>query len=309
MSASEKYYTIKVGVGEPQEVLIGEINKTTGLPDGSPQRAMSVLGAVAIPNYSKLYGKRKRNADNKPTGEFEPVGWGEEEGEIIELRFLPNCKSLDKLYQDTVGLKPTDRDGEILLANGINDFDTTKSPMLVAMLKLHTFNGDNKYRDPSNQNIKFREYDEKKEVGKSAQQDELLYEAMAHVMAAKDNTKKLKVLAEVHGFDGLRQDAVLKGELLAKARSNPQKFLEDHNTFTRLAAATLVKANDFQLLDLSIPGEVRLVDGDVLVSKINKSFVGAKKLEYMAENIFDPEVYDAANRIAIAVVEKEKQLN
>jgi hypothetical protein len=307
--AAEKYYTIKVGVSEPQEVLVGQINKTNGLPEGTPQVALSVLGAVALPNYSRIYAKRERSADNKPTGRFEPKPWGAEGAEITELRFLPNCNSLDKLYQESIGLKAGERDGEIILANGINDFDVSLSPLLVQMLKLHTFNGDNVYRDPSNQSIKYHEYDEAKVVSKTAKSDEQLYEAMQVVMSVKDNTQKLKVLAQVHGMDGLRQDAMLVADLLQKAKTNPGKFLEDQSNFSRIANATLVKANDFQLLDLALPGEVRTVEGELLLGKISKSIGGMKKLEYMASNVFDHEVFDAVNRIAALVLEKEKQLN
>lgn len=139
---TKKYYTIKVGVAKPQIVEMGEINKATGLPMGKTEIAESVVGKITIPNYSKAYGIPERNDGDKLTGNFTPLEWGDEGGEVVELRYASNCNSLLKLYQEQIKLNFNgDAEAEITLLYGLNMYDPVRDRNLIRMLQLHTYNG------------------------------------------------------------------------------------------------------------------------------------------------------------------------
>lgn len=308
---SDKFYTIKVGRGEPQVVLRGDVNKKTGLPDGKPEEGLSVMGGYAIPNYSKIWGKRELNKEGKPTGNFAPMEWGAEGGEILEIRFMDNCKSLDKRYQQEVGLRAQDKDAEIFLEFGINEFDYKTQGVLISMLKLHTANGDSPCRDKQNQFVIFSEYDEEKNISFAMKEDEILFDAMGTIMDAKDNPSKLRVLGQMFGIPVDRKDKLISTQLMTRLKANPLKFLEDKNNFIKLSQKVLNKANEFQLLDLSIAGEVRIYgdnEGPVITG-LPVKLAATKKLDYMAENIMDPDIFEATEKIKKAVIKKEQSLN
>lgn len=310
--ASDKYYTIKVGFGEPQEVERGELNKKTGQPTGPTQKGIAIVGKITIPNYSKVWGVRKKTPEGKPTGEFTALAWNDPKGEVIEIRLLRSSKSLDKAYQVQAGLKMQDTEAEIELDYGLNYFDPDTEATKVRMLQLHTYNADSLCRDPSNQNIKFCNYDPEKEVTNEIKQDDMLFDAMGFVMKIKDNPRKLKVLAAIFGIDANKPDRIVQAEIMRRLKSNPAKFVEDKDQFFTQAQAILVRAYDFQLIDLSLKGEVRIIgdnsDRPVLDS-IGAKFTGVKKLEYMVENLTEPEVFDAFARIRNALIEKEQKLS
>jgi hypothetical protein len=310
-AVATKYYTIKVGTGESQEVLRGEVNKKTGLPQGKPEAGLAVMGGYAIPNFSRIWGKRELNKEGKPSGKFAPMKWGTDGGEIIEIRFLHNCNSLDRLYQVQAGLKAKEEDAEIILEYGINEFDNKNKSGLIAMLKLHTANADSPCRDPENQFIIFAEYDEEKNITFSMKEDDILYEAMGTILNAKENPVRLRVLGQIYGIPEHRKDKLISTELMSRLKANPLKFLEDKNNYIKFCGKVLDKANEYQLLDLSIPGEVRIfgdTEGAVLTDLPIK-LSGVKKLEHMTENVLDPEVFEAISRIKKVVIKKEQALN
>lgn len=311
MSVASRFYTIKVGAGEPQLVLRGELNKKNGQPQGKVEQGVSVMGGYSIPNFSRIWGKPEVNKEGKRTGKFAPMKWGDAGGQIMEIRYIPNCDSLDKMYQIQVGLLLKDEDAEIWLEYGINEFDVQNKAGLVAMLKLHTANSDSPCRDPENDFILFAEYDENKNITRAMKEDEILFEAMGIIMEAKDNPIKLRVLGAIYGIPAERKDKLISTELMSRLKVNPLKFLEDKNNYIKMCQKVLIKANEFQLLDLSIPGEVRIygeIEGPI-VTDLSAKLSGEKKLEYMLDNIIDPDIFEGIRRIMKAVDKKEKALN
>jgi hypothetical protein len=305
----DKFYTIKVGNSEPQMVLRGNVNKKNGQPQGKVETGSAVMGGYAIPNFSIIWAKPEI-VDGKRTGKFEPMAWGTPGGEAMEIRYMPACPSLDKAYQKQVGLIPKDDDAEIFLEIGISEHDSATKPQLVQMLKLHTANGDSPCRNPENAFILYTEYDEMRNITTQMKEDEILYEAMTVVMEAKDNPRKLRVLAVIYGIPQERKDKLISTELMAKLRANPLKFNEQRNNYLRHCQQVLIKGRDYQVLDLSIGGEVRISGQPTpILQDIPLRLSGDKKLEYMMENITSPDVFAAIEAIKKAVDQKESALN
>jgi hypothetical protein len=304
-----KFYTIKVGQAEPQLVLRGEVNKKNGNPMGKVETGYAVSGGTAIPNFSVIWGCPVIK-EGKRTGEFTPMKWGTIGGQAMEIRYMPACPSLDKAYQIEVGLKARDEDAEFFLDVGINEFDIAVHPKKVEMLKLHTFNGDSPCRNPENPTIIYNEYDEAAHTTLAMKEDEILYEAMGAVIEAKDNPDRLRVLATIFGIPHDRKDRLISTELMARLKANPLKFNEDKNNYLKLCQKVLIKARDFQLLDMTIPGEIRAVGDEIpLIEDLPNNMNGNRKLDYLLENMSEPIVFAAMQRIKTMVEKKEATFN
>jgi hypothetical protein len=312
MGTENKYYTIQVGISEPQEVEVGTLNKKTGLPIGVTEKALSVLGVVTIPNFSRVWGKRELDKFNKPTGKITFMKWGEPGGEIIEVRRLKGSSSIDKLYQDKAGYKPTDEDMEIVLNNGLNDYEPAGGEAsLVALLKVHTFNGSSICRNPENKKVIFEEYDADKVASKILKGDEILFDAMQTIMSIKDNSKKLRVFAELYDIDSAKQDKVILNEIMSRLKANPSNFLDRIEDFKKEILPHVLRANELGLLNLSSPGEIIFdVDGLSPIKTGLKALASdAQIMEYLVDNSLEPENFDAIERLKKAIKVKESQLS
>lgn len=307
--AIKKYYTIKVGRFDGQEVEIGHVDKL-GIPKGPTAKAIAPPGNSVIPNYSRIWGKRELTKEGKPSGKFKPMAWGDDGGEVIEIRYLKKCKSLDKLYQDLNGIKPGEEDADIDLMHGLFDIDPEIEPMLVEMLKLHSYNEDSPCKDPSQVFSVYHEYDEKKEATLVIKKDKTLVNAMNQVFEAEENTEQLRVLAKVCGLDDRKQNNVLLTELLMLAKNQPEKFLENRAWYQQQVQNVLLRGVDFGLLDLEAYGKINLLtsSGGTVVPNIPQNIKPEKKLEYVIENAFDPAIFDGIERIKEAINEKELAL-
>lgn len=308
--SSNKYYTIKVGNTEGELIEVGELDRESGLPKGPPQKAIAPPGGTAIPNYSRVWGKPEKTKEGKYTGEWEPMEWSAQGGEVLEIRYLKACKSLLVAYQKQVGLAPGLEDMEIDLPHGITDFDERAEPLLVQMLKLHSCNGASPCRDPDNQVVIYTDFDEKVMVKKRIAKGETLYEAMGHVMTIKNDTNALRVLAAICGLDPKKQNNVLVDELLMFVEQAPDKFLANRHKYRDYVRQIMLRAIDFGLVDLSTSGKVMLLteNGGAVLSAIPSTVKGDKKIDYMAEHAFDTAVYDAIDKIREAINEKELAL-
>ena len=306
---ASKFYTIKVGTAEPQLVLRGEVNKKTGQPQGKMETGFAVMGGCAIPNFSVIWAKPEMGKDGKRSGKFDVLKWGTSGGEAMEIRYLKSCPSLDKTYQTQVGLKARDEDQEIFLETGINEFDSVLHPRLVDMLKLHTANADSPCRNPENSWIVYQEYDEQQNITMAMKADEILFDAMGTVMEARDNPIKLRILCTIYGIPVERKDKLAVADLMARLKANPLKFNEDRNNYLKECQRLLIKAREFQVLDLTITGEVWIIDGGPVVQDLPIKLAPDKKLEYMLENLTEPEIFEGVGKIKKALEQKEKALN
>lgn len=310
---AKKYYAIKVGVTKPQLVEVGEVNKATGLPMGQTEKAESVVGKITIPNYSRIWAKSERRKDGQLTGEFTELPWGVEDGEVTEIRHSSNCKSLLKLYQEQIKLSFNEKDAEISLLYGVNYIDKEKAPGLVRMLQLHTYNGDNKSRDPDNQHIIFRQYDPKKE--RDGDPDNIKYrdlrEAMAFLHTINDEPRRLHVMAIAFGVDEQLPDEEIILKLTQRAHHEPTQFLSARDDHYAKVQAILYRAHDLMVVDLTEPESILLMSNGK-AERVFGGFTateGIKKLDYLVTNAFEPEAGEAIEKISRALAFREAKLS
>jgi hypothetical protein len=292
---SNKYYSILVGGKKPQEVEVGFLDKNTGLPKGKTDKATIAIGSVSIPNYSSVWAKLEEK-QGKLTGEIEFLTWGAAGGSATEIRYLPNCKSLSKQYQEQVAkLNPGENDMEIILKIGVNDFNRDTQGGLIKMLEHHSLNSDNSSRDPLNENIIFSNHDPKSRVAKKTTEISERNTATGIVLLAKEDAQTLLVLAEIFGLDPKRQSGDLEEELLTRADEKSKTFNLVLSNAKSKARQLLDKAASYNLLDAkTAQGEIHYTDG----SKREKLFVGideeAKdKFAFVVDSYLSPATFNA----------------
>lgn len=281
----EKYFTIIAGRKEPAKVLQGTLNKTTGLPDPNAQKVAVVVGQILIPNYSRVWAKRiisnppagvKKNdyisvSHKDYRGEIEFLEYGEPGGEEIDIRFLPNSGSLDKLYQDTVQkLLVQQEDAVIMLMQGVNNFDPKTQSMKIQMLKHHGLNRDNKSRNPLNIDWDFFEYNSASHRADKVKALEVQALANEYVINAKNDNKKLQILAEIFRIDTMTQNEDIVDMLADKAKDNPALFIKtitDYQHAMTILLSDGVKdgmikiTKEGRLSVVTENGEERIIDG------------------------------------------------
>lgn len=309
---SEKYFTIDVqGSPNNSNVYEGILNKDAGVPEGDTVPVKLLLGALTIPNLSRVWGHRvKDKKTNLPNGDIQFMEWGTDGGEVVEIRFLPNSSSLDKHYQDNVQkLKPADDDLELRLKIGLNDFDPTYQKPLIEMIKHHTFNGDNKSRDPQNKTVKFYLHDGASLVKSKTAEIKLRNEAEAYVLNAVE-TRTITVLAAVFGLDLKNDESTLEKILFEKVEENFKQFLDviaDHKTNLH---AMLRDAEIEGVLSGTNDGEVAVrEDGKniPLLDVLEFKQIGDSPADFLISNFLDEDVYNAISKVS-GLLDRYKQL-
>lgn len=224
---TEKYYTINVLSKEPGEVEIGRLDANTGLPKGPTQKTKMALGGIAIPNFSRVWGRlEKHKVSGQLTGKIEYMRWEEEGGTLIELRYMKSASSLSKEYQDTVlKLKPRDEEGEIFLNIGVNEFKIADNKLMVELLKNHYMNADSPSRDPESRTNIFEHYDGKGRVKKRVATINERRDAENYVLLAAEKSD-FAVLAKLFNLDLHQEDDLIQEELLEKMDQNLPGFLQ-----------------------------------------------------------------------------------
>jgi hypothetical protein len=245
-----KFYSIIVG-GEPAKVEVGFLGD-----DGRPKPGSLVgyieTAGIAVQNYARVWGKRQIDPKTKePNGTIDFLPWDDEKGELIEIRFLKTSSSLDMEYQKKKGVRVSDKDAEILLSVGINNFDVVTDKARIEMIKHHYQNGDNISREPGIP-VVYYEYDSTKATKADTEDRRLRQQAENIVMDANDdNVQSLEILASLfHDIEPRQQQDVLYTELLERA--DRYGFFLDVLAHHRSEFRNLVeKAIEVELIDVS----------------------------------------------------------
>lgn len=303
---SEKYYSIMVLGATPTEVEEGFLNKTTGLPDGKVEKMTLQVGAIQIPNFSRAWAYQEMK-NNLPTGKLVFHNWGEKhdlgkkdfaECRPVEIRYLRGCQSLDKQYQDAVlKMRVSDEDSQISLVNGINDFDMATEQPLIEMLKYHTFNGDNKSRDPHNRDIVFRDYNP---VNLNETKKSEMYrrnKAERIILEAEGNEDRLVVLANMFEIDPKAQNEVIFNELL-KEVANVDNFLRTIDLNKARFKFMLEQLNNNRVLEFTPEGDAVLIIDDAK-DFLYKGIKDHDKIQFLSENVLEPEIYEAYKKVEV----------
>lgn len=294
---SNKYFSIIVQGRDSSEAEEGNLNKTTGLPDGPTTKIKLTVGAVSIPNFSRVWAKKALvGKDQKYQGELQFLPWGHKEGEQVNIRYLPGANSLDRNYQNTVlkmelSEEEKNENSYIDLELGINDFNTEiANPLFILMLKHHTYNEDNASRQPGTKSNVYKEYSaatinkHKVEKAKAAQR------AQNIVLEAEGDTERLDVLAALFDLDPKQQSEVIFNDMFEMFEDSPQKINETLDFHRAKFKHQLQSLTESKTIELTAEGDlVDMSDGD---RKVIATEVETKNtVVYLTENIAEPSIY------------------
>lgn len=297
---SEKYFSIIVQGKQASEAEEGDFNKTTGQPAGQTTKIKVELGAVSIPNFSRVWAKRLRDKKEALTGELEFLKWGEKGGEMVQLRYLEGVPSLDKHFQKTV-MKIEQSEEEINetayinLNIGVNDFKTDVDPLFITFLTHHTYNEDNESRKPSNTNAIFAIYNAERVTKNKVEEMRQKQRAQNYIISAEGETDRLLVLANMFELDQHLQNEVLFNQLLEILEDEPKRVLDvvkHHETKFR----TLLQSLEDE--GVIVEHEADLIE--VIDNKRDFLYKGIDqkdKIGYLVNNLTDPAVYDVYDRV------------
>lgn len=297
MANTNKYFTIMVLGSTPSEVEEGFLNKTTGLPDGKTEKMKLEVGVIHIPNFSRAWAYQELK-NGVPTGRLVFTKWGEtyKEGKVehqcrpVEIRYLRNSTSLDKQYQDQVlKIMVRDEDAQLSLVNGLNDYNTVVEAPLVEMIKYHTFNKDNKSRDPYNKEMLYSEYNPANLNTKETSDIRRRNKAELIILDAEGNDERLVVLANLFELDPQSQSDILFNELLEEVKNFDQ--------FLKVIDVTKERFR-FVLENLKANKKLEFNEGDVVLTIDNTRealYTGINvedKIQFLVEGILEPDIYE-----------------
>lgn len=303
----EKFFSILVPHRLAAPAVEAEWNKDQQMPFGKQIDVHPVGGPVILPNYSNAWATRGMK-DGKPTGVLKFMEWGTSdskgEGEAVEIRYLPNCKSLDKGYQESVlKLKVSKENAVILLTPGVNDFEITKHPMLIEMLKYHTANGSNSSRNPDATTVIYSEY-EGKEVNKNRMADHRERGKIMDLIIDAIENKHIIALANLFEIDVRHDEHVIHEKLMDLAEEpgiqkllpgwkRIQNVVED---FKKNSEASLRTSVEMGLLISEENSEIAVLSKD---GKNKVPFIkgvvqqGDSTVQFIMDHILEEEYYDA----------------
>lgn len=149
---------------KPIPKLVGTVDKNGAYRGNRNEKSYRYPPKQFIPfTYTayvkKVYEKGGKGEGDVYKGKIEFVDITEVGGEHMELRYLKNCPSLDRQYQEKNGYKPADeKDGVGDLYIGASTYDVPVLPtneMYRVFMAHHPNNGDNKNR-PKNLPVYFK---------------------------------------------------------------------------------------------------------------------------------------------------------
>jgi hypothetical protein len=292
----DKFFSIVVLGKDSAEAELGKINKSTGLPDGPTTKIKVQVGAVAIPNHSKVWAKRKVNKAGKYEGELEFLPWGEKGGELVAIRYIAGCPTLDKHYQiNTLKIDLSEEEKNetayIDLQIGVNDFVIEDmDPKLIEMLAHHTFNEDNKSRKKDSREVHFRLYNaaniNKDKLNKLRQKKA----AEDIILKAEDDTARIEILGGLFELDLNSQPGVIFNNLIDILEEDPERIRKVIDSHKNLFGNMLTNLIDKKVIVHTGDDDVVFTDGEdqtVLLRNIPTKNIQV----YLVENILEPEVF------------------
>jgi hypothetical protein len=321
---SKKFFTIVAGRKEPARVKQGQLSKTTGQPTGTVQNVTMAVGAILIPNYSRVWARRLSDdpkieskkksvamTDASYRGKMEFLEWGDDAGEPIEIRYLQNHNTLDMQYQNVVlKARPRDEDAFLRLDQGLNNFDGDVEKILVDMFSHHSLMLDNKSKDPTLTDFDIVAYDSSKRNKSKIEQITTINTAHGYILDADKNASKTTILAKIFNIESRQQPDVIIEKLLEKAEAFPQEFVDIINMFKQKAEVIMEDALGLDVIDLDSDNIVRIITEnrngkDVLLKDTEGK--GKDKIKWMISEILSSlEVYNAYEKIEAALVKERR---
>ena len=165
-------YVIHVGHHGPADAIVGVPDRQTRRPTGDQFEVKKSVGSYLIMNRASVWGRRvlpdgklpknKEKQDQEDVmevtdirykGDLQFLNWGDDKlgAQAIEIRLLPNSRSLDYDYQrniQKIEVRVEQDLDQIQLTPGRNEFDYDKESLKIRYLKVHPQNRDSKSKNP-----------------------------------------------------------------------------------------------------------------------------------------------------------------
>src|ERR1700761_8078130 len=299
--STDKYFSIIVKGKESSVAEEGNINKSTGLPDGPTTKIKLQVGSIAIPNFSKVWAQRIKDKKDQPTGELKFLPWMHKDGELVPIRYIEGINTLDKHYQETVlKIKLSEEElnntAYINLDIGVNDFNVQEmDPMFRSMLEHHTYCEDNESRKKTSREIHYAIYNPAKMNANKIQQMRENQKAQSIVLSAEGDSVRLEILAGVFELDPMAQDEVLFNQLLEILEDEPKRILEVYKFHQARFTHILTKLEDGGDIAYTENEIVLTMDHtrEVLLGEIPKKDIK----NYLIEGILEPEIFAVYDKL------------
>lgn len=311
--SSKKFFSVIVGGRnhKPAKVQVGFLDES-GKPKDESITAYIEKAGTAVPNYSRIWGKRgeikEKGKETVSDGTITPLKWGDPDGYVIEIRYLKSSTSLDKEFQERKKLRVTDRDAEIDLSVGVNNFDPVREKMLCLMLSLHYQNAANESREPGIP-VAFETYDPNKITMRKTTDVQARQEVELIVINANEEGEgSLEILASLFtGMDPRQQTDILFNELMEMTQTFGffQTVLDHHRDEYR---QLIENAKELALIDVSPADAIHLtVEGkrDILIGNIDSGKL--TNVAYVMKYFYKPEYFNKLQSLK-ALYEKYKVL-
>lgn len=311
-------YVIQVGNETPAEAIIATPNKKTGEPMGPQMKTYKRVGSHLIINRARVWGRRFMMKDGKKVTtdiEFNTVGykgdidfleWGTEGGYAIDIRYLPQSRSLDYEYQANVQkivVNPEQDGAHIILKAGENKFDPKKQELLITFLKIYPQNRDSlsKNPDPAIKGHVYYEVTDEHVDQTSIKRIETSIAASKLVNDLSNKPDQIRNLFKILGQrDEFGTTSLLSGDLqiyrvlLEYANANAVDFFYLIGEYKREVEDAFKKAESYQALDLTKDGHIALeISGkkNLIISDLKAK--GHGMIDWMIEHYYEEEIFKA----------------
>ena len=313
-------YVIQVGNESPAKAIVAAVNKKTGEPTGPQMERYIRVGSHLIINRARVWGKRMIDGKDKAKdgngiefntvgykGEIEFLPWGTEGGYAIEIRYLPQSRSLDYEYQQNVQkivINPAnDESASIILKAGENKFDPKKQDLLIQYLKVYPQNRDSKSKNPDPA-IKGHVYYEVTDEHVDQTSIKRIETSIAASKLVNDLSNKpaeirnlFKVLGQREEFGStnlLSGDLQIYRVLLEYANAHAVDFFYLIDQYKKGVEDDFRKAESYKALDLTKDGHIAIEVGgkkQLIISDLKAK--GQGMVDYMLEHYYEDEIFMA----------------
>lgn len=311
-------YVIQVGNEKPAEAIIATPHKKTGEPVGPQIKTYLRVGSHLIINRARVWGRRLIDSKPKSDGtqiEFNTVGykgelefldWGTNGGYAIDIRYLPQSRSLDYEYQVNVQkivINPEQEGAHIKLNAGQNKFDYKKDDLLISFLKVYPQNRDSKSKnpDPAIKGHQYHEITDEHVDRKSIEKIEASVDAAKFVKELSSKPEHIRNLFKVLGkreefgaTDLLSGDSQIYKTMLEYANYNAEDFFYLIAEYKRGIEDDFKKAESYKALDLTKDGHIAIEVNNkktLIMSDIKAK--GNGMIDWMIEHYYEEEVFKA----------------
>jgi hypothetical protein len=320
-------YVIQVGNDRPGEAIVAQVNKKTGEPTGPQMKRYIPVGSHLIINQARVWGRRyyTDKAGKKVTedvdfntvgykGDIEFMEWGKDGGYAIEIRYLPQSRSLDFEYQQNVQkiVVRENQEGKyvkgahIVLGAGENKFDDKKDELFVTCLRVHPQNRNSKSKnpDPAIKGYVYHEVTDEDVDQSSIKRIDTSIEAGTLVKNISSKPSEIRNLFKIIGkreefgsTTELSGDGQIYKVLLEYAHSEPVDFFYLIGEYKRGIEEAFRKAESYKALDLTKDGHIALeVSGKkhLIISDVKAK--GEGMVQWMLDHYYEDEVFMATQR-------------